>query len=55
MKPTILPALCLLAACGGSEPAADNPPVARLDYPAIHKDSLAGDTLHGEMCSMGQA
>ena len=47
MKPTILPALCLLAACGGGETATDAPPVAKLDYPAVHEDSLAGDTLHG--------
>src|SRR6187200_1569091 len=47
MKPPFLPALCLLAACGGGETATDAPPVAKLDYPAVHKDSLAGDTLHG--------
>ncbi len=47
MKPTLLPALCLLAACGGTDQVAEKPPVERLSYPTVHKDSLAGDTLHG--------
>ena len=47
MKPTLLPALCLLAACGGADQVAEKPPVERLSYPPVHKDSLAGDTLHG--------
>ena len=47
MKPTLLPALCLLAACGGTDQVTEKPPVERLSYPTVHQDSLAGDTLHG--------
>ncbi len=46
MKTTFLPALCLLAACGGGS-TTEAPPVAKLDYPLTHQDGLAGDTLHG--------